>query len=82
MEADTNVMGVEYRGAARRASTRMGECPRRKRSLSVKASFIAGPAKGRTVVVPGYQAKAVTWMSRLMPRRLLAQMSARVMRRG
>lgn len=37
--------------------------------------------RNRTVVVPGYQAKAVAWMSRLMPRRLLAQMSARVMRR-
>jgi short-subunit dehydrogenase len=38
-------------------------------------------AKGKPLVVPGYQMKAVAWMSRIMPRGLLAQMSARVMRR-
>jgi short-subunit dehydrogenase len=45
-------------------------------ALSLKAL-----RSNQTIVVPGYQAKAVAWMSRLMPRRLLAQMSARVMRR-
>jgi len=35
----------------------------------------------QTIFVPGVQAKAVAWTSKLMPRRFMAQMSARVMRR-
>ena len=44
--------------------------------LSLKAL-----SKNQTVVVPGYQAKAMAWTTRFVPRRLLAAATARVMRR-
>jgi hypothetical protein len=48
---------------------------------AVVALSLKSLRQGKTVVVPGYQAKAVTWISRLMPRRLLAAASAMVMDR-
>jgi short-subunit dehydrogenase len=37
--------------------------------------------KNQTVVLPGYQAKAMAWTTRFVPRKLLAAATARVMRR-
>jgi uncharacterized protein len=47
----------------------------------VVAMSLKALRNNQTILVPGYQAKAVAWTSKWMPRRLMAQMSARVMRR-
>jgi short-subunit dehydrogenase len=48
----------------------------------VVAQSLKALRANQTMLVPGMQAKAVAWTSKLMPRRLMAQMSARVMRRS
>jgi uncharacterized protein len=47
----------------------------------VVAMSLKALRNNQTILVPGYQAKAVALTSKWMPRRLMAQMSARVMRR-
>ena len=86
MTAPTVALNFSYGSGPSEALCAMLAAAALPNSVVIKAETVVNQAlkalrNNQTVLVPGLQAKAVAWTSKIMPRRLMAQITARVMRR-